>query len=246
MPSPMSHASALAPVGRGVAEVAPDRRRPRLGRHRREDRGELQRQAIEDRRVSHGRPSAALHDLDEAAEAGRGVRRFRVHEEHRGAARAGTRRRVDHALPLRLQRLEGRLRVADAIGDVDQAAAAAALLDLPRHRRRVGERLEQLHRAERIVIAGPQQHLAHLIGAMHLFAMDLAEAEAAPGRDVCLELAGRHRDGDVIEAEPAGHAGGIERRGVEARRQHEASLAAHGDDSTVRITPPSASVAGAQ
>jgi hypothetical protein len=28
----------------------------------------------------------------------------------------------------------------------------------------------------------------------------------------------------VIEAEPAGHAGGIERRGVEARRQHEASL----------------------
>ena len=107
---------------------------------------------------------------------------------------------------------------------MDQAAAAAALLDLPRHRRRVGERLEQLHGAERIVIAGPEQHLAHLVGAVHVFAMDLAEAEAAPGRDVSLELAGRHRDGDVIEAEPAGHAGGIERRGVEARRQHEASL----------------------
>ena len=45
---------------RGVAEVAPDRRRPRLGRHRREDRGELQRQASEDRRVSHGRPACTI------------------------------------------------------------------------------------------------------------------------------------------------------------------------------------------
>ena len=75
------------------------------------------------------------------------------------------------------------------------------------------------------MIARCQQHFADLVGAMHLFAVELAKAEAAPGRDVRLELAGRHGDGDVIEAEPAGHAGGIERRGLEARRQHEASLA---------------------
>ena len=48
-----------------------------------------------------------LHDFHEAAEAGRGVRRFRVHEEHGAAARAGTRRGIDHALPVRPQRVEG-------------------------------------------------------------------------------------------------------------------------------------------
>ena len=51
-----------------------------------------------------------------------------------------------------------------------------------------------------IALAGRQQHFTDLVGAVDLFAMDLAEAEAAPGRDVGLELARRDGDGDVIEA----------------------------------------------
>ena len=162
-----------------------------------------------------------LHDLDEAAEAGRSFGRLGVYEEDGGPARPGAGRGVDDALALGPQRLESRLRVADTEGDVDETSATAALRDLAGHRRRVGEWLEQLHGPETIA-AGREQDLADLVGAADLLAVPLAEAEAAPRGDVSLERAGGHRDRHVIEPEPAGNASGIERRNVEARRQHEA------------------------
>ncbi len=52
-----------------------------------------------------------------------------------------------------------------------QAAAAAVLLDLLGDRRVGVERLEQLHQVRSV--ADLQQHLAHLVGAEHVLAVQL-------------------------------------------------------------------------
>src|SRR5512134_697542 len=84
-----------------------------------------------------------LNDLHQEPE-GRVVARLRVHEEHRGSARALARRLVDDVEALRLHVVERLLDVRYAEGHVSEASPAAVAVDELLHGRVRGERLEQL------------------------------------------------------------------------------------------------------
>ncbi len=87
MPSPMSHASAPRIEVDAGSTASPRSRRIAAVHAAAGTAGKIA--ASRSGRRSKSGPSAMaahLHDLDEAAEAGRGVRRLRVHEEHRAAA----------------------------------------------------------------------------------------------------------------------------------------------------------------
>jgi hypothetical protein len=133
--------------------------------------------------------------------------RFGVDKEDGGAARPEPRSFVDDLEARSLHRIEGAARIDDAEGYVSGAGAASVALDGLVDRRLGRERLEQLNQVGSVTDL--QQDLANLVAPKDLFAVNFAKAKELVGFNLCLELAGGNRKGDVINKLNSGVDGGV-------------------------------------